>query len=190
MRGLTALVCAFLIPLSVARPASTADYPVDPERSELVVRLFKGGMASGLAHDHVIRAARFGGALRWDPTRPTTASVEVQADARSLVVDEPATRARHGLEGELDADDRQKVQQTMESAKQLDVQAYPNVTFRSTSVRQVDGGAIEVTGDLTLHGTTRSVRFVSCRRTIRCIRRITRSAPLGIRSRRRGSIRE
>ena len=161
MKGPTALVCALLIPLATARPALTADYPVDQERSELVVRLYKAGMASGLAHDHVVRATKLTGTVSWDPQQPGAAAVEVRADARSLIVDEPATRARHGLEGELDGDDRDKVQQTMESAKQLDVQAYPDMTFRSTSVRQVDGGAVEVTGDLTLHGTTRTVRFIT-----------------------------
>jgi len=41
------------------------------------------------------------------------------------------------------------------------VEAYPDMLFRSSSVRETGDGAIEVTGDLTLHGTTRSIRFIT-----------------------------
>jgi polyisoprenoid-binding protein YceI len=161
MRILHAIVAALCLALTAPAAVAAAEYTVDSERSELVVRLFKAGMASGLAHDHVIRATSFSGAVHWDPAQQAAASVEVSADAGSLVVDEPDARARHGLEGELDEDDRGKVQRTMESAKQLDVQAHPEMAFRSRSVRATGDNEVEITGDLTLHGTTRSVRFTT-----------------------------
>ena len=39
----------------------------------------------------------------------------------------------------------------------LDVEAHPTMTFRSTGVRHVRGDRFEVTGDLTIAGTTKSV---------------------------------
>jgi len=161
MRASSRLIAAVLVTLSAAAPAASAEYTVDRDRSELVVRLFKAGMASGLAHDHVIRASDFTGSVAWDPAQPAAATVEIRANASSLIVDEPEVRGRHELEGELSGKDRQKVQQTMESAKQLDVATYPEMAFRSTAVRDLGGGSIEVIGDLTLHGTTRSISFVT-----------------------------
>lgn len=161
MRGSSALVIAVLFGAISPLTANSGEYVVDPDRSEMVVRLFKGGFASGLAHDHVIRASQFGGTMFWDPDQPASAKVEVRSDARALIIDEPEVRARYELEGELADDKRQDVQATMESAKQLDVEAYPDMLFRSTSVRQFGNGSIEVSGDLTLHGSTRSIRFTT-----------------------------
>jgi polyisoprenoid-binding protein YceI len=41
----------------------------------------------------------------------------------------------------------------------FNVKQYPTISFQSTAVKAVEGG-YEVTGDLTLHGTTRPVSFV------------------------------
>lgn len=39
----------------------------------------------------------------------------------------------------------------------LNVKQYPLITFKSTSVKKVGDGKLEVTGDLTLHGVTKQV---------------------------------
>jgi polyisoprenoid-binding protein YceI len=44
-------------------------------------------------------------------------------------------------------------------ADYFDVKQYPTIEFRSTKVKPVDGG-YEVTGDFTMHGTTKPVTFV------------------------------
>ncbi len=41
----------------------------------------------------------------------------------------------------------------------FDVKQFPAITFKSTSVKAVDGG-FEVTGDFTMHGTTKPITFV------------------------------
>jgi polyisoprenoid-binding protein YceI len=45
----------------------------------------------------------------------------------------------------------------LRSADFLDVARYPTIAFRSTRIEQGDGVHWKVTGDLTLHGTTRPV---------------------------------
>jgi polyisoprenoid-binding protein YceI len=159
MRDPRPLIAASLLAAVAAMPAGCDEYSIDPGRSEMVVKIFKAGLASGLAHDHVIRASEFAGTVVWNPGQPTAAQIEIQADARALVVDEPEVRARYQVEGELSDDKRRDVRETMESAKQLDVQAHPDMAFHSTSVRATGDGSIEVTGDLTLHGVTRSISF-------------------------------
>src|SRR4029450_565038 len=34
---------------------------------------------------------------------------------------------------------------------------YPTITFKSTSVKKGEGSALQVTGDLTMHGVTKSI---------------------------------
>lgn len=41
----------------------------------------------------------------------------------------------------------------------LDVREYPTIGFKSTKISKQDDGTHTVTGDLTLHGTTKSVEF-------------------------------
>ena len=73
----------------------------------------------------------------------------------------------------------------------FDVERYPTITFRSTSVRAVSDGTWEVVGDLTVRDTTRPVTLqvdfdgadVSpARRRTRRIQRRYRSGPRGFRA--------
>jgi polyisoprenoid-binding protein YceI len=61
------------------------------------------------------------------------------ADVSSIAVDEPNFKG-HLLTGDF-----------------FDAEAAPTITFRSTDVSVSDDGTAEVTGDLTLRGTTKSV---------------------------------
>lgn len=155
---LIALTAAALV-VPVAATGTT--YRVDADRSHLLVRLSKAGLGSAMAHNHVIEATVYEGAVRWDTAAPGEASVEVTVDAGKLVVDDPELRAELQMEGELAEDKRADVQSTMESGKQLDVERYPTIAYRSTSVEPAESGAIRVTGELELHGTTRTVSFTT-----------------------------
>src|SRR5947207_2050700 len=72
-------------------------YRIDPAQSELVVQLFKAGVGSALAHDHVVRATKYTGQIQVDPTAPTIAAITVEVQAASLTADEPAVRQKYGL---------------------------------------------------------------------------------------------
>jgi polyisoprenoid-binding protein YceI len=39
----------------------------------------------------------------------------------------------------------------------LNVKQYPDITFKSTAVKKIDDKHLEVTGDFTLHGVTKSI---------------------------------
>jgi|HubBroStandDraft_4_1064222.scaffolds.fasta_scaffold699153_1 polyisoprenoid-binding protein YceI len=69
---------------------------------------------------------------------PEESSVEVTIDAASVETSQEQRDAH------------------LRSADFFEVEKYPTVTFKSTSVR-LDGDAWKVTGDLTLHGVTRPV---------------------------------
>ncbi len=155
---MTALAAA-LVAGPVAADVTT--YRIDADRSQLLVRLSKAGLGSAMAHDHVVEATVFEGVVRWDPATPAGASVETTVDARGLVADDPGLRAELGMEGELADDKRAEVQSTMEGEGQLDVERYPAIAFRSSSVEAAEDGAVRVTGELELHGTIRTVSFTT-----------------------------
>ncbi|MFB3819215.1 MAG: YceI family protein [Candidatus Methylomirabilales bacterium] len=139
--------------------ASAAEYAIQPESSEFVVRLYKAGIGSALAHDHVVRATRFSGTVMADDGNPGMASVQAAVQADSLRADEPEMRRKHRLSGELSEKDRREIQSSMMGQRQLDAARFPTITFRSVSVQPEGTGRAVITGDFTLHGTTRRVTF-------------------------------
>jgi polyisoprenoid-binding protein YceI len=137
----------------VASVAVAGTYPLDPKRSELVVKTQKEGFASALAHNHVVLATEVTGELTWDPADPDATKVWVTVPVKSLVVDKFEIRKRHGQPTEISASDQQKVTAAMLGEDQLDVKKFPTVSFVSTGMAK---GVLS--GKLTLHGVTREVK--------------------------------
>lgn len=131
---------------SVTAPASTAttqqssratEYTITSDNSELS---FVGAKVTA-QHNGSFR--RFRGDVRLVEGSPEKSSVKVEVDMASVAI-EPAK-----LEGHLKSPDF------------FDVAKYPKATFQSTSVKPggAAGATHTVTGNLTLHGTTKSVSF-------------------------------
>lgn len=139
-------------------PLSAAPYTIDPAKSSVVVQVFKEGVASGLAHDHVIKATQLSGKVEFDPTNASTAAISVEVKTSGLQVDAPALRKQYNLTSELSESDRKQVEDNMKSEAQLNVAKYPTLTFKSKSIT-FTGDKAQVTGDLTIRGVTRSVSF-------------------------------
>jgi polyisoprenoid-binding protein YceI len=79
------------------------------------------------------------GTARYDAAHPEAAVIQVAIPAASISTREPQRDAH------------------LKSAAFFDVENHPTITFTSTRVRGVGAGQIEVTGDLTMRGTTREV---------------------------------
>ena len=104
------------------------------------------------AHSHVEFAVRhlmistvkgrFGvvtGTLKTDETDPAKGEVEVSIDASSIDTRE-AQRDAH-----------------LKSADFFDVERFPAITFRGNRISDVSGNRFKLTGDLAIHGVTRTV---------------------------------
>ena len=78
------------------------------------------------------------GTLTIDPAKPDTASVSVTIPTTSVQTTAP------------------KLTEELNSADWLDTTKFPTASFKSTSVRSMNGGA-EIAGTLTLHGVTKPV---------------------------------
>jgi len=155
-----ALSFAAIAALWTAPAVEAAELQIDPARSVLVLRVWKEGVGSIFAHDHVARATKLSGTVRWDPAHPSASQVEVTADADGIVMDEPNIRRRFDLPPIKEVD-RRSIQKTMRGPQQLDVGKYPAVSFRSRRVDAVGDGKVRIAGIFTLHGVAHEVTFAA-----------------------------
>jgi polyisoprenoid-binding protein YceI len=119
-----------------ALPALAQDtYKIDPVHSEISFKI-----------RHLLakvngRFTKFSGMVKVDTKDIAKSSVEVTIEVASINTDVEA-RDNH-----------------LRSDAFFDVAKYPTITFKSTSVKEVAKGKLEVTGDFTLHGVTKRLTF-------------------------------
>ena len=127
-------------PVEVAKtpaPGAAVEYEFNGQDSTLA---FVGAKVTG---QHEGSFKTFSGSVRLVDHTPELSSVKVDIEMASVQV-EPAKLAGH-----------------LKSPDFFDVAKYPKATFESTSVKPggTNGATHTVTGNLTLHGTTRSISF-------------------------------
>ncbi|MCM2249146.1 MAG: YceI family protein [Geothrix sp.] len=119
-----------------ALPAMAQDvYKIDPVHSEVS---FKVGHLLAKTSG---RFTKFSGTITVDPANLSKSSVEVIIEAASITTDNEA-RDKH-----------------LKSPDFFDVEKFPTITFKSTSVKEVAKGKLEVAGDFTMHGVTKRISF-------------------------------
>ncbi len=124
------LAAALTLPAS----AATTTWQIDPAHT-----------AAGFSVKHLMISTVRGqfkgvnGTINWDDQDLAKSTVEVTIDAKTIDTSEPMR----------DKD--------LRSDKFFDSEKYPTITFKSTKVEQVSAGKLKVTGDLTMHGVTKSV---------------------------------
>jgi polyisoprenoid-binding protein YceI len=99
------------------------------------------------------------GQIVHDAAAPDHSSIEISAPTSRLVNDDPAAVARHGLKAALSDDDRKKVAHTIQTPDQLDGAKFPKLSFKSTAVRALPGGKLELIGQLSIRGVSREVKL-------------------------------
>ncbi len=77
------------------------------------------------------------GTLTYDPAKPEASSFDITMKAANIDTNN-AQRDTH-----------------LKSASFFNAKEYPELTFKSKSVKKADGDSLEVTGDLTIHGVTK-----------------------------------
>jgi len=142
MRRLAVLVLSGLA--LAAAPQSQPSQTIDVQRSKMTVYVYKQGLFSFLADNHVIDAPIASGSF--DPQRR---HVEITVDASKMRV----------LDPRLPADKRSSVQANMVGPQVLEVAKYPVIAFQSTSIDGSGKGTWKVSGNLQLHGQTHPATF-------------------------------
>ena len=113
-----------------------AEWKVHFEESLFAVVTHKKGVASGLAHEHLVVAAAPNITLRYDVANPSTAIATFDIAIADLIVDDPALNDRWQSEllergllekafSELSEKDRRKIRRSMLGPKQLNSEEYP-----------------------------------------------------------------
>lgn len=130
----------------VATAAPSAETrPIDVGRSTLTIFVYKSGLFSTFADDHVIRAPIASGSV--SPDAPL--AVEISVRSADLTV----------LDPKLAAAKRAEVQARMLGPEVLDSPKYPDIGFTSTAIESTGPGRWTVTGRLSIHGVTRPTTF-------------------------------
>jgi polyisoprenoid-binding protein YceI len=121
----------------LAAPAGAATYVFSNEGSEL------GFVGAKITAKHEGSFKTFKGTIQLADNDPTKSSVKVEIDTASLSVD-PEKLAGH-----------------LKTPDFFDVEKFPKATFESTGVKPggENGATHTVSGNLTLHGVTKSITF-------------------------------
>ena len=117
-----------------ALPALAQDtYKIDPVHSEVSFKIrHLLAKTSG-------RFTKSAGVIKINKADVGKSSVEITIEVASINTDNEA-RDKH-----------------LQSVEFFDVAKFPTITFKSTSVKEVTKGKLEVTGDFTLHGVTKKI---------------------------------
>ena len=123
--------------------------PIDIERSTLTVYVYKSGLFSAFADDHIIDAPIASGTVA--DAAPLSVALEVQAAA--LKVRDP----------NLSASKRAEVQARMLGPEVLDTARFPSIAFASSAITPAGTDRWTVAGRLTIHGQSHDVTFAATR---------------------------
>jgi polyisoprenoid-binding protein YceI len=145
VRRLKSVGALVLLSLAATATLDAAPHPIDVEHSTLTVLVYKSGLFSAFADDHVIRAPIASGSISAD----APPAVDVSVRSANLKV----------LDPKLAADKRAEVQARMLGREVLDSGKFPDITFRSTAIEPAGADRWTVTGRLTIHGETRPTTF-------------------------------
>ncbi len=121
---------------STATPTSVTTWSLDPAHSAAQFKV-KHMMISNVKGSFT----GLSGVLKLNPEDPTASSVEASIDVTTVNTSD-AQRDGH-----------------LKSADFFEAEKFPAMTFKSTKVASKGGEDYAVTGDLTLHGVTKSVVF-------------------------------
>lgn len=134
MRALRYLALAGLLATAGTAAAAPITYKLDPTHTMVLFSWNHFGFSNPTAN-----LTNADGTLVYDEKDPTKATVEVTLPLSGIDTFVP------------------KLNEHLSSKDFLDAAQYPTITFKSTKVTAAGKGKLKVTGDLTVHGTTKPV---------------------------------
>jgi polyisoprenoid-binding protein YceI len=115
---------------------STTTWKIDPAHSSAEFKV-KHMMISNVKGSF----SGITGTLVEDTTDPSKSSIDASIDVNTITTGDPQRDAH------------------LKSAEFFEVDTYPQMTFKSTTVERQGEGEYKVAGDLTIHGVTKPVAF-------------------------------
>lgn len=134
------------------------NYVIEADKSEIRILVFKAGLFSAVAHNHVIAATKMVGEVQLDEDNFEQTSLEVIIPLESLILDDPERRKEEGEDfaTKLTDYDLEETYKNLFGKKVLHIDKYPTVTVASATV----GGSLsspELKAEVTIHGVTNNL---------------------------------
>ncbi|HEY2392457.1 MAG TPA: YceI family protein [Candidatus Angelobacter sp.] len=126
--------------LSVLASAQSSDNA--QQRSAITIRVFKSGLFSGFAHNHVVIAP-----ISQARVDPAALTAEIAVAVKDMKV----------TDREVSEKDRAEIQSTMLGPKVLDQEKFPEIHFKSSRIEQTSPQHYRVEGLLELHGVKHEI---------------------------------
>ena len=139
------LVAAAVFGVRALSPLPAAAGPIDVQHSKLTVFVYKAGLFSAFADNHVINAPIASGTI----ATASSPAVELVVNAADLVP----------LDPDLDPAKRAEVRARMLGVEVLDTARFTTIKFVSTAIEPTSPDRWNVSGSLTIRGVTRTVTF-------------------------------
>ena len=153
--GAQALACVYpdSLKAEVRTPPQTVTYTLDASRSKFMAHASRSGLLWFKGKSHHLAASDFSGQVGLTPQSITPASLRLVVKAASL----------HETGAEFTDQQKQIIDKELKDIV-LHPDQYPEIVFQSTNVTakpaKAGGGYdVRLTGDLTLHGTTRRIEI-------------------------------
>ncbi|HEV2834559.1 MAG TPA: YceI family protein [Pyrinomonadaceae bacterium] len=148
---LISLIC-FAAATSATAPA-TVTYTLDASRSKFMAHASRSGLLWFKGHGHHLAASDFSGQVELTPQSITPASMRLVVKAASL----------HETGADFTDQQKQIINKELHDIV-FHPDQYPDIVFQSTNVtakpaRSGGGYDVKLTGNLTLHGTTRQLEI-------------------------------
>lgn len=144
-------------PESVYRQAAArgeAVFRVDPERSALIVYVYRGGRLARLGHDHVISSRDLRGHV-WLAEDSSQSRADLYLPVAGMTIDDAELRAEAGFDTQPSEKDIEGTRTNM-LGKVLDPAAYPYVRLRA-GIAMGEPPRVLLDIDLTWQGVTRRI---------------------------------
>ncbi len=135
---------------SSGAPKTTQHYVLEPSQSKFTAHALAGGLLWFKGHDHLIAIPDFSGEAMLTPETINPASLKITAKAGSMVETSSVFTEQQ----------KQIINKELREIVLLP-DKYPDMVFQSSSVTGKATGAndyeLQITGPLTLHGTTKTI---------------------------------
>ena len=142
MRLYTALTLLFLFSgtflISNSAYAQSGEYVIDPDHSQVIFKVKHLAISTVTGSFDL-----FEGSYKLDTEGMANSSVDTTIVASSINTN------------------KQKRDDHLRSDEFLDVEKYPNITFKSKKIIKGEGNKFQIIGDLTIHGVTKEVTLDS-----------------------------
>jgi len=135
--------------------AAPVTYDLEDSETSLLAFTQPEGLKSA-AHPHVIQAHKVTGTVTYDPAAVEATTVRLSFPAAALTNDDADQRKKAGFEPMKDSD-RASVGENMRDEDQLNVKKFTTIEFESTKVRAIDGGKLELKGNLGIRGAKKEI---------------------------------